>query len=188
MKGACVMESPFPSIQGFYMQGILNIGKAKTICWNQISLVHLPKTCPEFFPPACQIAFQQLFTWKARIFELFLVNCHVLKSFWSTSYVHFDILFASKHCSHFIAIMGTKIDLGTLPCRIVPPRVLLGPMLALPPQVSYSALGFQLLPPQAIILPQVFFFCHPRLLFHPRFSLFPPLGYFSALGFLFLPP
>ena len=63
---------------------------------------------------------------------------------------------------------------GTLPCRIVPPRVLLGPMLALPPQVSYSALGFQFFPPQAIILPQVFFFA--------------TLGYYSTLGFLFFFP
>ena len=50
-----------------------------------------------------------------------------------------------------------------------------------------SPLGFLFFPPQATIPPQVFFFSLPRLLFHPRFSLFPTLGYYPALGFHFFP-
>ena len=50
----------------------------------------------------------------------------------------------------------------------------------------YSALGFTFLPPQAIILPQVFHFCQPLLLFHLKFCT--PRFSYSALGFSFLPP
>ena len=39
-----------------------------------------------------------------------------------------------------------------------------------------------------LLLPLVFSFSHPWLLFSPGFSLLPTLGYYSALGFLFFPP
>ena len=41
--------------------------------------------------------------------------------------------------------------------------------------------------PMFFILPKVFQFFQPRLLFRP-YSIFATLSYYSALGFLFLPP
>ena len=40
--------------------------------------------------------------------------------------------------------------------------------------------------PRFLILPQVFHFCHPRLLFQTRFYIFATLGYFFALIFSLL--
>ena len=64
-----------------------------------------------------------------------------------------------------LSISATMVKLnehfkGTLPCRIVHPRVLLGLVLEFPPQVFYSAVVF---------------------------SIFVTLGYYSTLGFTFLP-
>ena len=51
----------------------------------------------------------------------------------------------------------------------------------------YSALGFLIFPPWAIIQPLVFSFSNPWLLFSPWFSLLASLGHYSALGFPLFP-
>ena len=48
-KGACVMESPFPSIRVFYMQGILNIGRRKLFVGIKSAWYVCPKYVQNFF-------------------------------------------------------------------------------------------------------------------------------------------
>ena len=93
---------------------------------------------------------------------------------------------------HDGGVVIVRNDPNTLLCRLVPPRILLGPVQEFPPQVFYSALGFSFLPPQAIIPPQVFHFCQLLLPFHllfctPRFLIPPQVFHFCHPRLLFRP-